>query len=106
VNLELNSPGEKWHHYQVLSIVYRSVAIPIYWEDIAKNGLSNCIERKKLLGKALEYFDLKGKTLLGDREYIGTDWFEYLGDKGLDFTIRTKKNTYIDAIDCAGGRNL
>ena len=26
--------GEKWYHYQVLSIVYKGVAIPIYWENI------------------------------------------------------------------------
>lgn len=96
--------GDKWRHYQVLSIVYRGVAIPIYWEDIGKNGLSNCTERKKLFGKALGYFNLEGKTLLGDREYIGTNWFEYLGGKELDFTIRTKKNTYTDAIDRAVGK--
>jgi len=96
--------GDKWYHYQVLSIVYQGVAIPIYWENISKKGISNCTERKKLFDKALTYFHLKGKTLLGDREYIGLDWFKYLKSKGIDFTIRTKKNTYVDAINQAAGR--
>lgn len=77
--------------------------IPIYWEDIGKNGLSNCVERKKLFGKALEYFNLRGRTLLGNREYIGTNWFEYLGNEELGLAIRIKKNTYVDA-DCASGK--
>lgn len=96
--------GEKWHHYQVLSVVYKSVAIPLYWENINKNGISNHEERKKLFDKALKYFHLEGKTLLGDREYIGTEWFKYLKDKGINFTIRNKKNTYVDIINQAGGR--
>lgn len=97
--------GEKWYHYQVLSIVYQGVAIPIYWENINKNGISSVKERIKLFDKAFQYFDLEGKTLLADREYIGSEWFKYLKDKNLDFTIRIKKNTYVDAINQATGRS-
>lgn len=96
--------GEKWYHYQVLSIVYKGVAIPIYWENINKNGVSSYEERKKIFDKALKYFHLEGKTLLADREYIGSDWFKYLIERGIDFTIRTRKNTYVDAINQAAGR--
>lgn len=96
--------GDKWYHYQVLSIVYQGVAIPLYWENINKKGISNCEERKRIFSKALKYFHLEGKTLLGDREYIGSDWFKYLINKGIDFTIRSKKNTYVDAVNQADGR--
>jgi len=96
--------GEKWYHYQVLSFVYKGVAIPIYWENINKNGISNYEERKRLFDKALTYFNIAGKTLLADREYIGIDWFKYLINKGIEFTIRTKKNTYVEIINQAGGR--
>lgn len=96
--------GEKWYHYQVLSFVYKGVAIPIYWEDIKKNGISNYKERKRLFDKALSYFNIAGKTLLADREYIGIEWFKYLINKGIEFTIRTKKSTYVEIINQAGGR--
>jgi len=97
--------GEKWYHYQVLSLVYQGVAIPIYWENINKNGISSVEERIKLFDKAFKYFNLEGKTLLADREYIGSDWFKYLKEKNLSFTIRIKKNTYVDAINQAAGKS-
>jgi len=96
--------GKKWYHYQVLSFIYKGVAIPIYWENINKNGISNYQERKQLFDKALKYFNLAGKTLLADREYIGTDWFKYLINNKINFTIRIKKNIYIEAINQSGGR--
>lgn len=96
--------GEKWYHYQVLSMVYKGVAIPIYWEDINKQGISSYEERKRLFEKALKYFDLSGKTLLADREYIGIEWFNYLKGKGIEFTIRSKKGNYVEAINQSEGR--
>jgi len=97
--------GERWFHYMTLCIVYKGVAIPIYWEDLAKHGLSNFEERKKLMNRAIKYFDLKGKSLLGDREYIGKEWFKYLIDNEINFVIRLKKNIYIQEIDACLGRS-
>lgn len=97
--------GEKWYHYQVLSLVYQGVAIPIYWENINKNGISSVEERIRLFDKAFKYFNLDGKTLLADREYIGIDWFKYLKGRSLDFTTRIKKDIYVDAINQAPGKS-
>jgi hypothetical protein len=98
--------GRKWHHYLVLCIIYQGVAIPIYWVDLQKHGISNIKERKQLMKKVFKSFNLKGKTLIADREYIGTGWFKYLIDNELDFVIRLKKNIYHEAIDQAKGKTV
>jgi len=96
--------GEKWYHYLTLCVVYQNVAIPIYWEDLDKHGTSNFKERKRLIKKALRHFNLVNKTLIADREYIGTDWFNYLINSEIDFVIRLKHKTYKEAINQSKGK--
>lgn len=97
--------GQKWYHYLTLCIVYQGVAIPIYWEDLNKQGTSNFKERRKLFKKALSYFHLADKILLADREYIGTDWFKYLINNDIDFVIRLKEKAYKTAINESFGKS-
>ncbi|MEM9985104.1 MAG: transposase [Bacteroidota bacterium] len=97
--------GEYWHHYLTLCVVYRQVAIPIYWLNLNKQGTSNFSERKKLLKKAARHFHLSDKVLLADREYIGTKWFKLLKSSNIPFVIRLRKKTYQAAIDQAPGRS-
>jgi hypothetical protein len=97
--------GNRWFHYLTLCAVYKNVAIPIFWLDLKKHGNSNFKERKKLISKAFRFFDLAGKTLIADREYIGKEWFKLLVDKGLDFVIRSKVKTYKSAIDSSPGKS-
>ncbi len=40
----------------MLSIVYKGIAIPIFWELLDKRGNSNTSERKKLLNKFINCF--------------------------------------------------
>jgi hypothetical protein len=58
-------------HYLTLSIEYRCVAIPIYWVDLGKLGISSTKERKRMFKRVFKFFNLKGKVLLADREYVG-----------------------------------
>jgi len=98
--------GDKWHHYLVICIVYQGVAIPIYWIDLGKHGISNIKERKRLMKKVFKCFNIVNKTLIADREYIGIEWFKYLVDSDLYFVIRLKKNVYHDAINKAAGKTV
>ena len=93
--------GQTWRHYITLCVVYRGVAIPILWQDLAKKGSSSTEERITLFDLALEHFKLAGKVLLADREYIGADWFNYLLDKQIDFVIRSRDYSYFSLIDAA-----
>ena len=80
--------GQKWVHLQVLCMIYHNIAIPIFWRDLDHDGHSNGLERQELLRDAARLFDLKGKVLLADREYVGDDWLRFLGDQGIDFVVR------------------
>lgn len=92
--------GTKWDkssdsiHYLMLSIVIRGVSIPIYFVDLQKAGASSQEERISFIEKVLEQLNLKGMTVLGDREYIGLDWFKSLINNGLGFIIRTRQGDY------------
>ena len=98
--------GSRWYHYITLCVVYQGVAIPIYWLDLRKHGISNFKERKQLFNKAIRHFKLKEKILIADREYIGKEWFKFLKDKEIDFVIRSKTNAYKTAINAAPGKTL
>jgi hypothetical protein len=87
--------GEKKYHFLTLSVLYQGVSIPLYWADLAKKGTSNFEERKQLLEKAAQLYDLKGMTLLADREYVGREWFHFLvHDLKINFVIRLAKSDY------------
>jgi len=96
--------GGKWYHFMTLCLVYKGVAIPFFWVDLSKKGISDQKERKELLRKAMKHFDLKGKTLIADREYMGEEWFKYMIDNGLHFVIRLRHKVYESAVDALGGR--
>jgi hypothetical protein len=77
-----------------LSILYQGVAIPIMWVNLSKKGHSNFDERKRLLQMASLLHELKGMTLLADREYIGRKWFTYLTKAGINWLIRLPIEDY------------
>jgi hypothetical protein len=76
-----------------LGIVFKGIAIPIYWELLDKRGNSNTEERIALIQKFINRF---GKScvagLLGDREFIGQEWFDWLIKEQIPFWMRIKDN--------------
>jgi hypothetical protein len=81
-------------HYITLSIVIQGVSIPILFTDLAKMGTSNQAERTEFMNQAILTLDLKGMTLIGDREYVGEKWFKALIDNGLNVIVRLKIKCY------------
>lgn len=95
--------GQRKYHFQTLSIIYKGVSIPIAWLDIEKLGSSNERERMDLFSQAIERFSLAGKTLIADREYVGSMWFNFLLSKGIDFVIRIRLGDYESQVNREGG---
>ena len=101
--------GTKWkigarkYHFQTLSMVYKGLSIPIAWIDLEKMGSSSEAERIALFTQALDWYQLKGKTLLADREYVGTQWFNFLIDKEIDFIIRIRLGDYEKQVNQSAG---
>lgn len=96
--------GNQKYHYMVLSVLAGTVAIPIYWKQLGKIGSSNQQERQQLFAEIFKHFDLRGMTLLADREYIGKEWFKYLRDNKINFVIRLRFGDYYQAVDAATGK--
>lgn len=94
--------GGQTYHFLTLSVLYNGVAIPIWWIELGRLGISNQKQRKILFIGALKVLKLLGKTLIGDREYIGVTWLKYLKDNGLSFVIRLRDKNYNDAINANG----
>ena len=96
VYLSIDRTNWKWGktniNLLVLSACYRGVAIPLYWTALNKRGNSNTQERIALITEFIEGF---GKAriagLLGDREFVGDDWFTYLLNQQIPFDLRVKK---------------
>jgi hypothetical protein len=81
--------------YLTLCIVYRNVAIPIYWKQLdKKGGHSSQEDRKLLFAEALKIFQLSGMILVADGEFIGENWFRYLTDNQIYFVVRVSKTCY------------
>lgn len=96
----LTIDGTKWEgpegyiHLLSLCIVVNGVSIPLWWEDLNKQGHSSQEERMNFFKKAFELYDLSNKCLLGDREYIGRDFLDFLSEKKVKLTIRLPKGVY------------
>lgn len=96
--------GSKKYHFLTLCIVYKGVAIPIYWEDLNKKGQSNEKERNSFIRQACQLYNLKEKVVIADREYIGQKWFKELFTCDLEFIIRIRKSDYKKLINSFSGK--
>ena len=84
--------GKKNINFLVLAVVYKGIAIPVYWTVFDKKGNSNTKERIDLMQKFIGKFGnnhLLG--VLGDREFIGEKWLKWLKYNDIEFYIRIKK---------------
>lgn len=86
--------GQKDINILMLAIVYKGVAVPVYWLLLNKKGNSSTRERIALLKRFIGQFG-KGKIkgVLADREFVGQAWFGWLKQEGIGFVIRIKKNS-------------
>lgn len=78
-----------------LAIVYKGVAIPLFWVLLDKEGNSDTEERKALWSRFIACFpDQPLNFLTADREFIGHDWIEWLQKQDIAFRIRVKAGEY------------
>lgn len=85
--------GEKNLNILTLGIVYKGTAIPVYWLVLNKRGNSSQRERIALLQRFIRQFGRSGILgILGDREFIGDRWWQWLSDQRIPYLIRMKEN--------------
>ena len=96
--------GKKNLNLLTLGIVYKGAAIPVYWLVLNKKGNSSQRERIAMLKRFVGQFGsgyIRG--ILGDREFIGEDWWGWLNQQEIPFLIRMKGNQHY-AFQCQQGR--
>jgi hypothetical protein len=82
----------------VSAVVYKGVAIPLLRKmpgehDCGKKGNSDTGERIEPMSHFIRLFGVgRIRTLCGDREFIGSEWFGWLG---IPICIRIRENQYI-----------
>jgi hypothetical protein len=88
--------GKIHKNYLVLSIIYNGCAIPVLVRDLGVAGNSSTQDRQEIISKFIDHFGVDCiECLLGDREFIGKEWFEWLHKNKIPFYIRLKKNTQV-----------
>lgn len=95
--------GNTAFHYLVLSVLVGDVAVPVFWVQLEKIGASSQAERKAMFEEASMLFDLKGMTLLADREYVGKEWFKFLKINKIHFVIRLRMGDYEEDANASKG---
>lgn len=55
-----------------------------------------------MIRSVLSLFNLQGKVLLDDREYVGVEWFGALKRAGIDLVIRLRVSDYKNDIEASG----
>ena len=77
-----------------IGVMVGDMSIPLVFMNLAKKGNSNNKERCKLIRRVLKIISANRiECLLGDREFIGRDWFKALIKAKIPFAIRIKSNT-------------
>lgn len=91
--------GKKDINIMLISIAYRGIGIPIFWQVSAKGGSSSTATRKQVLKAVLQKIGVSRiKAFLADREFIGEEWFCFLKKQKIPFIIRIKQNTLAGGI--------
>jgi hypothetical protein len=75
----------------VLCIATRRARIPVMWHVLEHQGCSSMAQRQDLITRFTSLFGKRSiKLLLADREFIGSQWFDFLAENGIPFAIRVR----------------
>jgi hypothetical protein len=78
-------------NYLVLAAVTRRKRVPLLWTLLPHGGGSSGADRIALMRRYLALFPASSiRMLLGDREFIGVGWLEFLNDNNISFAIRLR----------------
>lgn len=92
--------GERHVNLLVLAIRTRHSQVPLMWTVLDRAGHSETPHRIALMQRYAAIFGRDSiAMLLADREFIGADWFNWLNDNDIPFTIRIAHNRLVTRAD-------
>jgi len=103
LNLALDRTNWKFGKVDInilmLTVAYKGVALPLMWSCLKKRGNSNTPERINLIKRILLLIGPENiDCLLGDREFVGAEWIEWLDDQAIPFLFRIRNNSLLEGI--------
>lgn len=91
--------GEAPLNLLVLGAVVHGYTVPLVWVAPHHTGNSDTKARMWLVLRLLKALPAsRWKGLVADREFVGREWFQFLGRKGIRRAIRIRKNTVLDEL--------
>lgn len=88
----------------LLGVAYKGIAVPLFWKVLAGEGISTQAEREEVLQQFMDCFGKQRiECVVGDREFIGKDWFSFLLTQQVPFVMRLRQNFYVEK---AGKRRM
>ena len=88
--------GKSKINFLVIAVPYKRMAIPLFWMLLEKKGNSNYKERINVLERLFKYIPQKRiKGVIGDREFIGGNWFDWLIRHDIPFYMRIIDNANV-----------
>ncbi len=76
-----------------MSICLGDAGQPFLWTDLRHPGNSNTKKRIRLTRRLLRILDVSRiQCLVGDREFVGEEWFSWLLERRIPFTMRLREN--------------
>jgi hypothetical protein len=80
----------------LVGLVFQGVSFPLYWTLLPKKGNSNTKERIALMEQVLRCLGKdRIRAVVGDREFIGQQWFKWLDQQGIIYHMRIKENAVL-----------
>ena len=96
--------GRRHVNLLVLAVATRRHRVGLMWTVLDRAGNSGAKERIALIERFIAVF---GKAriglLLGDREFIGTDWLNYLIERDIPFVIRMRAGLRATTVEGRSG---
>ncbi|MEA5572597.1 IS4 family transposase [Calothrix sp. UHCC 0171] len=78
----------------MVTLVWGTHALPLYWEMLNHVGNSNFSTQKRLLSVALKLLKNYPVLVLGDREFHSPKLAQWLDERGISFALRQKKDLH------------
>lgn len=84
----------------MLAVVRNGLAIPLLWQVCDRAGSSTTAERQALLARFCALFGTRAIAgLIGDREFVGAAWMQFLADNDIPFILRIKEGFHVRPAD-------
>jgi hypothetical protein len=85
--------GKKHINILMLAIAHKGIAIPLMWTLLGRAGNSSTKQRTALFKRFCTLFGAdKIAGLMGDREFVGNDWMNFLIERKIPFILRLKED--------------